>query len=226
MARWEEQAIYSDILDDLIMYRRFIDDCILIWKGDEESLIQLFGKLNDNQKNIKLTYEISDNIVHFLDLEIQLDKGVITTKNFFKPVEQNSYIPVDSCHHDPKGQMVHLRKNCTDKSVYLEQAKLMGKKFVSKGYSKNFIEEKIQEVYRIPRESLIQDKEKNTTKYQEIPLIMNYNTQHRQVEHIIRKHWALLKADKQLQSILPEKPCFIYRRSPTLWDLVARNVLN
>lgn len=53
MAKWEEQAIYSDVPDDLILYRRFIDDCILIWKGDEDSLIRFFDKLNNNQNNIK-----------------------------------------------------------------------------------------------------------------------------------------------------------------------------
>lgn len=106
----------------------------------------------------------------------------------------------------------------------MEQAKIIGNKFTSKGYNKNFIEDKIQEVYDIPREKLIQDKVKESKQYQEIPLIMNFNTQHKQIEQIIKRHWSLLLADRQLQSILPEKPRFTYRRAPTLRDLVAKNV--
>lgn len=41
MASWEEDAIYSDMPENLILYKRFIDDCIVIWKGDETSLIQM-----------------------------------------------------------------------------------------------------------------------------------------------------------------------------------------
>lgn len=108
MARWEEEAIYSNVPENLILYKRFIDDCIVIWKGEETSLIQMFDRLNENQKNIKLAYEISDRVVHFLDLEIQIEKGLISTKTFFKPVERNSYIPTDSCHHEP--WLINTRK--------------------------------------------------------------------------------------------------------------------
>lgn len=84
-------------------------------------------------------------------------------------IERNNYILVDSCHHEPwfinipKGQMIRLRRNCTNHNEYLGQAQWIGNKFVAKGYSKEFIEDKIQEVYQIPRNLLIQDKEKKHT---------------------------------------------------------------
>lgn len=166
MAKWEEQAIYSDIPEDLVLYRRFIDDCVVIWKGDESSLIGFFERLNNNQNNIKLTYEISYKMIHFLDLTIQVQENSINTKTFFKTVERNSCIPVDNYHHDPwlinipKGQMVRFRRNCSEDSTFLEQAKVLGKRFVLKGYNEDFIEEKIKEVFQIPRNTLLQDKDK------------------------------------------------------------------
>lgn len=188
-------------------------------------------KLNDNQKNIKLTYEISNTSIHFLDLNIQLTKNGFPTKTFFKPVERNSYIPVDSCHFDPwlinilKGQLIRLRRNCTDKSTFLEQANIIGRRFVQKGYNNDFIEDKIKEVSELSREELIRDKQKKTTQYQEINMILDYNI-HRQIEHIFKKHWSLLLADHQLCSILPEKPKFVYRKAPTLRDIIVKNVLD
>lgn len=122
--------------------------------------------------------------------------------------------------------MVHLRRNCSDDSTYLEQAKVLGKRFIMKGYNEDFIEEKIKEVYRIPRNTLIQDKEKETSKFCAIPLIFNYNTQHKEVEQIITKHWALLKADKHLNTILPDRPYFVYRKAPTLRDKIAKNIMD
>lgn len=160
-----------------------------------------------------------------MDLEIQQEDDGIQTKTFFKP-DRNSYIPVDSCHYDPwfinvpKGQLIRLRRNCTIQSVFMDQATLIGDTFISKGYNEHFIHEKIKEVYETPRDKLIQDKEKEPTRYQELPIIMKYHIQHRQVEW----YWSLLKADRQLSTILPDKPRFIYRRAPTLREWVVKNV--
>ena len=230
MAEWEETAIYEDLPDQLILYKRFIDDCILIWRGDTESLIQFFNKLNLNQKNIVLTYTIDEKTIQFLDLEITLEAELITTKTYFKPVERNSYIPVDSCHHDPwlinipKGQLVRIRRNCTDSQTFLEQAKMIGEKFVNKGYDDSFIQTQIQNVLEIPRETLIEDRIKNKDMDDQVPIILNYNVQHKQLENIFKRHWSILQADKQLQCILPSMPRIIYRRAPSLRDLVAKNI--
>lgn len=56
---------------------------------------------------------------------------------------------------------------------------------MSKGYNENFIQDQIQEIYEMPWDQLIQDKEKESKQHQEIPLIKNYSTQHKQVEKII-----------------------------------------
>ena len=230
MAEWEETAIYNDSPDSLIVYKRFIDDCIVLWKGDDTSLKQFFEKLNKNGKNIKLTYTISDKIIQFLDLEISLEYQKISTKTFFKPVDRNSYIPTDSCHYDPwlinvpKGQLTRIRRNCTDDNTFMDQAKFVGSKFTQKGYSEDFIQLKIEEVKNVSRENLISDKKKFAKVEQEIPIILNFNVQHRQLESVFRKHWPILKADRQLQDVLPVAPKVVYRRAPTLRDLVAKSV--
>lgn len=50
MAKWEEEVMYSNYPNQLVLFKRFIDDCIIIWRGDQNSLSQFFEKLNDNQK--------------------------------------------------------------------------------------------------------------------------------------------------------------------------------
>lgn len=60
----------------------------------------------------------------------------------------------------PKGQFIRLRTNCSVNNEYLKQAQWMGKRFEDKGYSKEFIDNKILEVNQVSREILIQDKVK------------------------------------------------------------------
>lgn len=49
--------------------------------------------------------------------------------------------------------------------------------------------------------------------------------QYKDVEKIFKKHWHILKGDRHLQSILPEKPVIIYKRATTLRDLIVKNVV-
>lgn len=59
-----------------------------------------------------------------------------------------------------------------------------------------------------------------------VPFFMDFNIQHKQIEKICKKYWNIVKADRHLGPILPEKPKFTYRRAPTLRDLIAKNVLD
>lgn len=116
MAKWEEETIYN-ILQELPLYRRSIDDVIVLWTGDEESLNGFIQRLNNNMKNIQLSLEYNNRSIRFLALIVELQNFKFVTKTFFKQVDQNSYIPMESCHYDPwlinirKGQLIRLRKN-------------------------------------------------------------------------------------------------------------------
>lgn len=101
---------------------------------------------------------------------------------------------------------------------------MIGEKCITKGYNEEFINDKIKEVYEIPRITSYKIRKRNLKKLLELPIIMNFHIQHRQVERMLKKHWSLLKADRQLQSVLTDTPRFIYRRAATLKELVAKNV--
>lgn len=232
MAEWEEEALYKQFPHQLILYKRYIDDIIIIWSGDRDSLTDFCFRLNTNTKNIKLTWEISTDKINFLDLLIKKEENFLTTQTYFKTVDRNSYLPLDSCHHNtwleniPKGQLIRLRRNCSDKQTYMKQAEMIGERFIQKGYKTAFIEEKIQDIAHVDRDALIKDTTKKIDDKERVPIIMDFNVQHKHVEKIFKKHWDILKTDRHLSTILPERPKFTYRRAPTLRDNLAKNVLD
>lgn len=75
--------------------------------------------LNLNDRGIALSYEASLTSIHFLDLEIMVVDQHLEFKTYFKPMDQNGYIPVDSCHQTqwlksvPHSQFLWLCRNCT-----------------------------------------------------------------------------------------------------------------
>lgn len=112
MAQWEESAVYYNTPVELTFYKRYIDDVFIVWNGKKDMLEAFLTKLNDNDKNIKLVWNISDQQVIFLDLNITLTGNTLTTKTHFKNIDTNSYLTMKSCHHKPwlynipKGQLV------------------------------------------------------------------------------------------------------------------------
>lgn len=55
MGEWDDKIIFSIKREELIFYKRYIDDLFFIWVGSTESLQQFIQKLNVNNNNIKLT---------------------------------------------------------------------------------------------------------------------------------------------------------------------------
>lgn len=141
MAKWEDEMVFTDAPTELVIFKWFIDDIFILWKGEETRLVQFLENLNMNYRNITLTWEISKHNMTFMDLEIMQEDQVISTKTHFKNVDKNSYLPMESCHHQnwlcniPKEQLMRLRRNCMKNEDFLIQAEKIGHRFIDKGYN-------------------------------------------------------------------------------------------
>lgn len=170
MAQWEEENVFKNTPGELAIYKRYIDDIFILWKGDRNQLVPFLENLNKNDRNTKLSWDISEKNILFLDLQIIQEEHKLMSKTHFKNVDRNSYLPLESCHHRnclyniPKGQLMRLRRNCTNKSDFLAQAENMGHRFIKKGYDNQFVKRKITEVAEMNRNEFIKDRKK-----QELP---------------------------------------------------------
>ena len=52
----------------ITLYKRFIDDIFVIWDGPRENLLEFIHAMNTKDERIKITYEISESKISFLDL--------------------------------------------------------------------------------------------------------------------------------------------------------------
>ncbi|XP_073465138.1 uncharacterized protein [Aquarana catesbeiana] len=107
-----------------------------------------------------------------------------------------------------------------------KQAELIAQRFAKKGYDQQLIRDKILEVKEMDRKELIRDKTRNETTLAVAPIILDFNAQHKRIEKIIKRHWHILLADKELQDKLPPNPRFIYKKAPTLRDKIVKNIID
>lgn len=99
---------------------------------------------------------------------------------FFKTVDTNSYLSLESCHHKswlyniPKGQLIRLKRNCSKAEDFNEQAQLIGRRFEEKGYDDSWLRKQIQNVHEMDRNMMLQNKVKRP-QYQVLFWTITYN---------------------------------------------------
>lgn len=64
---------------------------------------------------------------------------------------------------------------------------MIGVRFIQKGYDKEFIKGKIEEVTHMQREVLIEDK-KYDCQQDLVPVVLDYNIQYKKIEKIIQRY--------------------------------------
>ncbi|XP_071056828.1 uncharacterized protein [Onthophagus taurus] len=97
-----EKEIFSDkyniFTSDITFYGRYVDDILIIYKGNNAKLLALFNLFN-NASNLQFTLEIEKHhSLNFLDLEItkNLNKNKLDFNIYCKPTTTDSIIPKKS----------------------------------------------------------------------------------------------------------------------------------
>lgn len=73
------------------------------------------------------------------------------------------------------------------------------------------------------RDDLLTEKSKVPFKA-DTAFLTGFNCQYKEVENVFKTYWPIINKDKDLRSVLPPKPQFIYRRAPGLRNRFAPNL--
>uniref|UniRef100_A0A8C5WDY6 Reverse transcriptase domain-containing protein n=1 Tax=Leptobrachium leishanense TaxID=445787 RepID=A0A8C5WDY6_9ANUR len=231
MAGWETSFVYGSrdwALGRVPIYKRYIDDVFFIWKGEEGDLIKFLDQLDNSDWGIKLEKKWSRDIIAFLDLEIYVKENKLHTRTFFKDVDANTFIDKTSCHNDiwlkgvPKGQLTRIRRNCSEIKEFEQQAESLKTNFIDKGYDEYELDNLIKELKDVDQERLIKYKIREDTP-QDVPFICEFNNDDQLIKKTFKKYWHILKKDKDLGSILGDKPRIIFRGARNIKTKLVRS---
>ncbi|CAJ0936833.1 unnamed protein product [Ranitomeya imitator] len=103
---WEDTLIFKD--EDeiwsprIIFWGRFIDDILVLWRGDACSFSDFVAYLNTTIEGLFFTFEIGGQSINFLDVNIcRQGDGSLSTTIFRKPTATNSLLRWESHHPFP-----------------------------------------------------------------------------------------------------------------------------
>jgi len=213
-----EQALYFSK-----NYKRFLDDCFLLWQLKFADIKTIEHILNSLHTSIQFTSCISDREVPFLDVKIIKNGNKIETDIYTKPTDSKQYLPFKSCH--PKHTKVNLPFNLTmrilkivsnteTQQTRLEELKMDLKK---QGYPKNLIEGGIRKAKERTSNDIEIETKKNI-----IPLVQTYYPGNNTFNKII-KLTTILENNEKMTNILSERKITpANRQAPNLKKILTR----
>jgi hypothetical protein len=212
MQELERDVITKWTPKGLALYRRFIDDILMIFRGKEAQAKALIQDLNSMDESIRLTTTMSNSGVDFLDLTVSVDhrfilKGCLSTKIYQKPVNQYLYLPYNSYHTQKqktgfiKGECIRYARTCSSKEDYEALVKLFKARLMRRGYPENVINNRIKEVDYTKRHTYLQVKSKDKSL---VPFLFKVEHNPRICPSFLRKQLDALAKDLQLIKPLPK----------------------
>nr|XP_022299146.1 uncharacterized protein LOC111107980 [Crassostrea virginica] len=208
-------------------WRRYLDDCFIIWDRGEDQLAEFFNILNSMSPTLKFTMESDRSRLSFLDVMIIKNGDRITTDVFYKITDTKQYLMFDSCH--PR----HIRNNipynlarrlCTiisDAEILDTRLKELQVLLLQRHYPRKLILNGITKALSLDRKELLTVKTQNLKNV--IPYVSTHNPQNPEIYNVIRNNLPILEEDPDMKKILDNSQVIKSKRqSPNLKKILTR----
>ena len=183
LGKYEKMMFNSDqpLLENILLWKRFIDDIFMLFRGSKEECEQLVIWLNSLIPGvIEFKFEFSYKKIEFLDLEISIEEGRLKTNLFIKPSNKQLYLEFNSNHPShcregiPYSQALRVVERCTTPEDQDTQLVNLKEKLLARKYPEKIIEEKFTSAKKKNRREMIFGR-KNKKNDDKIRLIFTHN---------------------------------------------------
>lgn len=212
-------------------WKRYLDDCFIIWNRDLTDLEKFQNILNQLDASLKFTMDHSTSCIPFLDVSVIKREDKIITDIFYKRTDTHQYLHFSSSHprHTKRAIPYNLaRRICTivSEETTREQRLQELKNYLQKqNYPTKLIEDGIKKARELNRENLINKPTTNCiTSPRILPFVTTHNPRNSNVTPIVRQLNDLLKTDEKMGKVM-EKYTFINskRQSKNLKRLLCKS---
>jgi hypothetical protein len=146
----EKEFILTD--PNIMFYRRYRDDILIMYQGSCNELQALKSRMNNAHPTLKFTFETSDNIVTYLDLQIFkgdrfTENGLLDHKINVKKTETHQWLCPESAHCPSVfsalilGETIRYCRGHTSESNFIDKVAFFTDKLVERGYNRTKVNE-------------------------------------------------------------------------------------
>ena len=218
----EESYTYSNnpFANHILFYKRYIDDCLLVWRGSEQLLQFFLLYINCLHETIKFSMECDPFKVSFLDTWVIHESDAIHTSLYVKPTDKNNILHASSFHPTslkqglPYSQFLRVTRICSDDQDFRIETDKMYRQFLARGYSKDTLDRALYKLNSAPSDT------QNNKKKKKDHYVICYTPLSNLIENIIRKHWDVLNTDQACSTLFRDPPLFAHSRARNIRDIL------
>ncbi|KAJ1146114.1 hypothetical protein NDU88_012396, partial [Pleurodeles waltl] len=197
---FERQVVVHDdnpFLQQIKLWKLYIDDIILVWTGTREEALTFSNWLNAADPFLNFTMTIGDNRLAFLDLLIYENDGALAMEVFYKPTDRNNLLQFQSFHPQslkenlPVGQFLCLRRNCSTLTDYRKHADKLAIKQQTKDYPTHLVKRAYKRAHNNNRDQLLQPRAKKPD-MEQIVCVTTFNPLSNKIQRIIKEEGCVL----------------------------------
>ena len=200
-------------------FKRFLDDCFILWDETEEELTQFHNLLNSLHSKIQFTVENSKEKLPFLDVLLFKEGNSLHTDIFYKQTDAHQYLDFRSCHPKHTKQNIPYslaRRICAIVSkdeIRVKRLKELSVFLRQQNYPKSIIDEGIRKAKSLTSEEFRAPKQLPLNQ-RALPLVITHNPNNPQVVASIKQDIQFLNNSTRMKEILERTPLVISRRQP------------
>ena len=208
------------------LYKRFIDDIFIIWTSGREEFEKFKKHCNEFNNDIKFewTEMNEEGKTAFLDVELTLSDGFISTRIFSKACDKHQYILPTSAHPKscwkslPYSLFLRAKRICSSESLFLADCLKIKSHLVNRQYPMKVIMSALKEVKKQSRESLLNHTKKTSDR---TPLILTYHQKYENTPRECHNFDPILYSSKRQEASHKQPPLIGFRRPKNLGDLLV-----
>ena len=196
------------------LFKRFLDDCFLMWKKTEEELDEFQKLLNVLNPKIQFTMEKDEHMLPFLDVLLYKNRNKLECDICYKGTDTHQYLDILSCH--PKHTEQNIPNNLERRicailtnEIQKERLKELEKFPLKQNYPSTMITKGRQKAKSKKIAELRTPKEK-TTINNILPSVITHNPNNLAISGRIKENIKFLNNSEKIKNISQEKPLIVY----------------
>jgi hypothetical protein len=199
-------------------WKRYIDDCFIIWDNSLDKVETLHAELNNLHPKLHFTMEQNKSEISFLDIHLTRQNQDIVTDIFHKPTDTKQYLHFKSCH--PRSTKCNIpynlaRRICTIVThPHLRTVRLQEMKsdLLKRGYPPQLIDRGIEKATSLSIETLRTPKP--VTETNPCAFVYTHNPRNRNMWTTVQNSLDVLHSNPRCSRVLNSFVLINSRRQP------------
>ena len=146
-------------------FKRFLDDCFILFRKSDEDLIKLHELINTLHPSLTFTMDKSRTKLSFLDTMVINNNGEVLTDIFYKPTDSKQYLLYTSCHPKhtrnsiPYNLARRIKTIVSDERTLHKRLEELEEFLIKRKYQLSLTEDAFQKAKSLDRSKLLNTKD-------------------------------------------------------------------